>query len=264
MTLDCNFNEYVRDGITVCRGAIPPEVVRKLINEVDAAIKTPSNLAVVHKDEQDSGRFLIDMLLHQSSSYIRQVALHSQVAALAKRFLPAGPAYFFYDQLFVKEARTITRTQWHQDLPYWPLLGTDVPSLWVALTACDDGTSSVQYVRGSHLGPVYVATNHETRAADRAAGLEVCPDFHHEAYWGSEIIRVALEPGDVVVHHPLVVHGAGPNTGTRRRVGLSFRYCAGSVRWQIRPRTMSFPAASKITNGTLFTEQDVFPPLPDQ
>lgn len=263
MTLDRNVEEYVRDGITVCRGVIPAEVVRKLTKEVDAAIKKPSSLAVLHQDDQDPGRFLIDLLLHQRSPYVRHVALCSQVAQLAKRFLPAGPAYFFYDQLFVKEAKTVTRTQWHQDLPYWPLLGTDVPSLWVALTPCDDSTSSVQYVRGSHLGPVYVATNHETRATDRAAGLDVCPDFHCESYLGSEIIRVALEPGDVVVHHPLIVHGAGPNTGIRRRVGLSFRYCAGSVRWQRRPRTMSFPGASQIPNGTLFTAQDVFPPLAD-
>lgn len=265
MLLDRNVEEYLRDGVTVCRGAIAEETVRGLYKEVETLLKQPSSLSVIHRDRNDSGRFLIDMLLHLRSPYVHEVALRSQVPRLAKHFMPAGPTYFFYDQLFVKEPGTATRTQWHQDLPYWPLVGTDIPTLWLALTECDESTSSVQYVRGSHRGAVYVATNYETREADRAAGLEVCPDYHDADHQRADsIIRYSLEPGDVVVHHPLVVHGAGPNAGMRRRIGLSFRYCAGAVRWQRKLRSMSFPAAEHIRNGTLFTEQSVFPLLPNQ
>lgn len=222
----------------------------------------PSGLSTVHRDAQDSGRFVIDMLLHRRSSLVRDVALDSAVSALAQNFLPAGEAYFFYDQLFVKEPFTTTRTQWHQDLPYWPLLGTEVPSLWLALTDCNEKTSSVQYVCGSHLGQRYVATNHETRDSDKAGGLDICPDYHLEKPQRTDtIIRYSLEAGDVVIHHPLVVHGAGPNGGASRRIGLSFRYCAGTVRWDRRPKTMFFPGTEHIVNGASFLEQDVFPQL---
>lgn len=260
--LGCALSEYQSDGVTVCRGVLSSSTVQKIKCEIEALLLQPSGLATVHRDAQDPGGFVIDMLLHRRSALVRQVALDSAISALAQHFLPTGAAYFFYDQLFVKEPFTTTRTQWHQDLAYWPLVGTEIPSLWLALTDCHEKTSSVQYVRGSHRGPSYIATNHETRDLDKAAGLNICPDYHLENLQrGDTIIRNSLEAGDVVIHHPLVVHGAGPNSGASRRMGLSFRYCAGTVRWNRRLRTMFFPGTEHIANGTSFLEQDVFPQL---
>src|ERR1700722_14689294 len=52
----------------------------------------------------------------------------------------------FYDQAFIKEPGTQSATDWHQDLPFWPALGNDLVSLWVALTPVTVEGSGVEYV----------------------------------------------------------------------------------------------------------------------
>jgi ectoine hydroxylase-related dioxygenase (phytanoyl-CoA dioxygenase family) len=55
----------------------------------------------------------------------------------------------FYDQLFIKEPGTRTETPWHNDHSYWPLIGDQVVSLWLALDYVPK-SACVQYVKGSH------------------------------------------------------------------------------------------------------------------
>ena len=64
----------------------------------------------------------------------------------------------FYDQVFVKEPNTVERTDWHHDLPFWPLRGNDVASVWVALTEVGPENSQLETIVGSHKwGKFYAA-----------------------------------------------------------------------------------------------------------
>lgn len=253
--------EYVRDGVTVCRGVLNSSEVQAIKEEVEILSAQPSCLSVTHRDRGDPGCFFIDILLYRRSPLLLKLALESPLSSLARFFLPTGEVFFFYDQLFIKEPLTKTRTQWHQDLPFWPLSGAEIPSLWLALTQCDERTSSVIYIPGSHRGPVYSASNHEERHSDLSQGIKICPDFHDDNLHPHKPLVHSLNPGDVVVHHPLVVHGAGPNLGTERRLALSLRYCSSNVRWQPRERTMHFPGTESILPGTSLSNQNVFLPI---
>merc|ERR1712203_960756 len=44
-----------------------------------------------------------------------------------------------------------------------------------------------------------------------------------------EVVYVELEPGDVSIHHPNLVHGSAANNSDRRRCGLSARYISTDV-----------------------------------
>ncbi len=119
----------------------------------------------------------------------------------------------FYDQAFIKEPGTREVTQWHQDLPFWPALGTDIISLWVALTPVTLEGSGVEYVAGSHKwGKFYQAITPDKDSKFANAALEPCPDFSlHKGDPQYRFLSWDCEPGDVICHHPLTVHGAGAN-----------------------------------------------------
>jgi non-heme Fe2+,alpha-ketoglutarate-dependent halogenase len=46
----------------------------------------------------------------------------------------------------------------------------------------------------------------------------------------SRAVDLELEPGQMSLHHALVVHGSEPNRSGRRRLGFAIRYLPGTVR----------------------------------
>jgi len=65
---------------------------------------------------------------------------------LGASLLEADRVSLSLDQAFIKEPGTSEVTHWHQDLPFWPALGNDIISLWVALTPVTVAGSGVEYV----------------------------------------------------------------------------------------------------------------------
>jgi len=130
----------------------------------------------------------------------------------------------------------------HQDLPYWPLRGQQIISIWAGFDPVTEEAGAVQYIKGSHLwGKFYAPATFGkgSNFADiyREAGLEEMPDPDQLIREG-EMLHWDLAPGDVVVHHPLTLHFAPGNlTATGRRRGLALRYIGEDVTWDDRPGT---------------------------
>lgn len=251
-------SDYERYGFAVVRKVFDCDWITAMLGEVVDICHKPSIYSCHHKESDDTGHFLIDILMHHRSEVLSKLAFNSPALVVAAHFLRTDRFFFFYDQLFVKHPNTTTRTQWHQDLPYWPLGGTSIPSIWIALTETDKGRSAVQYLPGSHkTSLLYEPVNFSEREAARAAGRLICPDFHLQDAERS-IVTNFLSPGDVVVHHPLVIHGTGPNLSSKMRAAISLRYCTPDTTWAPRPNTMYFPGTSELKKGTRFSDQNIF------
>ena len=109
----------------------------------------------------------------------REFALHSPLPELGAILLGADEIPLFYDQAFIKKPGTRPATDWHQDLPFWPALGNDIVSLWVALTPVTVEGSGVEYIAGSHKsGEFYRAVTPDKDAKFSNIELEECPNFH--------------------------------------------------------------------------------------
>ncbi len=68
-------------------------------------------------------------------------------------------------------------------------------------------------------------------------GLETIPDINSniDEY---EVLSWDLQPGDMLIHHPLVVHSSSGNfSSNMRRRGLALRYIGDDVTWDDRPGT---------------------------
>jgi len=157
-------------------------------------------------------------------------------------------AEFGLDQLLVKEPNTAKRTPWHQDLPYWPTRGEQILSLWVPLDAATPENGVVTYVKGSHrwqaFFPIDEWSDNATQLADNGISSEEMDTLYRPGPDGAtladirdrperdEFLTWNVEPGDVLVHHPLVVHGAPGNlSNNHRRRAIATRWFGDDARW---------------------------------
>ena len=69
----------------------------------------------------------------QHEADFAEFCLRSDAPRLAAQLLATDRINLLYDQVFVKEPGTATRTPWHNDQPYWPVRGWPVMTLWFAL-----------------------------------------------------------------------------------------------------------------------------------
>ncbi len=61
----------------------------------------------------------------------------------------------YHDHVLVKEPGTRQRTPWHQDLPYYNVAGRLNISMWIPVDPVPR-ESTLEFVKGSHLGPWYM------------------------------------------------------------------------------------------------------------
>ncbi len=141
--------------------------------------------------------------------------------------------WLFYEQIFLKQGGLSRRTPWHQDLTYWCTTGIQLCGAWITLDKIP-ADQSLEFVRGSHLGPLYAGTsfdpNDETTPFypdwPRIPDIEA----NREQF---DITSFAIEPGDVVIFHPAVLHGGGASEGRRRT--LSVRFFGDDAIYEQRP-----------------------------
>ena len=108
----------------------------------------------------------------------------------------------FSSHYFIKQARTGKAVAWHQDGAYWPLEPMHVLTLWLAVDQVDRGNGCLRLVRGSH-------TWHLAQLAETARnGSDVLGSTTHtdQDIMEDDVVDVEMEPGDVEIHHPNIVH----------------------------------------------------------
>ena len=186
--------------------------------------------------EPTAGRLFTTRYLWRSEPAMRRFVFESGVAELAATLMGSASARFYFDHLLVKEPGTESPTPWHQDIGYWPFLGSQICSVWVACTGASVEESSLEFVRGSHLWGRYFSPKPFTGESEWTADFEGehCPDIK-AARHDYDIIGFDVEPGDAVVFSAWTVHGAPGNAGTNRRTALSTRWLGDDASWSPHP-----------------------------
>ena len=258
---------YHEDGVVCVRGIIPLQELRTVNEAVEALLDeepAPYDATLGHKvrygdntEKGDPGRAFDAVFMAEEISAFSEFARNKELASLARDLMGCESVRFYYDQLFAREPGTETGTRWHNDLPFWPFEGEDLISCWVALTPVTTESSGLEYVAGSHQWGVRYRPTLPWLADE---SLEPAPDFGQpKNRQGQRIVSWDMEPGDVLCHHPWVVHGAGTNHRTVRRVGLSLRYFGNDVRWAPREKTMTLPRDPRVAVGAYPADDDAFP-----
>ena len=162
---------------------------------------------------------------------------HYDIRAILESLFIGEHAWFMYEQVFKKEGGETRRTPWHQDTPYLPVRGTDLAVLWISFGSLDLA-GTLEFVERSHRDTLYDGSAFDLD--DDTLGLYNDPDYPRlpdiEANRDDfNIVAFPVEPGDVVIFHPSVLHGGGPTREHDVRQTLSLRFFGDDAVVAARP-----------------------------
>lgn len=225
-------SDYDEHGVAVVRGALSPAWIERMQRATDRVIAMPTAIGSTYADPKTGGAFSHDLFLWRHDDDFRALALDSPLPAIARAVLGTGRLQLFFDQLLVKEPGLRMPIAWHQDLTTFPLTGAQVVSIWIPFDPVDEANGVVRYVPGSHRWGRTI----RDRNYAAAPGDEEMPDPSM-----LDAVSWSLEPGDIVLHHPLTVHGSeGNRSALARRRALSIRYAGDDIRFLAKePNFMS-------------------------
>ena len=138
--------QYEQDGAVCIRGAVDADAAAAVLGHLDDLISDPSS---DRWSTIRSGGFS-DRHLWPTMSWMYDFCASTELPGVVGQLMRSREARLFFDHIFVRDAGTKQDTPWHQDRPYWPFQGRQIASVWVALTPCDEDSSAVRFVRGSH------------------------------------------------------------------------------------------------------------------
>ena len=108
---------------------------------------------------------------------------------------------------------------WHQDGAYWNLSPMNALTLWVAIDRSGPDNGCLRMIPGSHKHPIW-----PTRLRDDVPNM-LASSVNAGLPWSQEdAVEICLEPGDVSIHHPHIIHGSEANRSAHRRCGLDIGY----------------------------------------
>ena len=234
---DQEITEFKTDGVAGLRKAVDGIWVDRLSAVIDQQLAAPSKWSNDANPGATEDRHFSDRYLWQENLEINAFIRESGCARLAAQAMTSKSARFYFDHLLVKEPGTANPTPWHQDIPYWPFQGKQICSIWLALTPCDIASSSLEFVRGSHLdNKYYVAEvfgdNDDSNASwiNEGSG-EKCPDIESDRQ-NFDIIGYNMAPGDALIFSAWTLHGAQGNGSTdQRRAAISTRWLGDDAVW---------------------------------
>jgi ectoine hydroxylase-related dioxygenase (phytanoyl-CoA dioxygenase family) len=186
-------------------------------------------------NENGSSGFLTQLDLWVRNDKIARFMRESRLPEVAARVMESEEIRLYHDILIMKEQGCEEPTPWHQDSLSWEAVGRQLCGMWFSLDPVSEETGSLRFVRGSHEGPHYSHPKELSGASMDLAG-EGGPLPDVDADPGRyPVVCYALEPGDVVLFHPTMLHSARGSARDAARISYSFRMMGDDVRWRPCP-----------------------------
>ena len=140
---------YATDGVVYLWQMFDADWVTFLRRVVEAGLASPGAL---HNDitRDGSGSFRNDTFVWANVPAVRKFMTDSPAPQTTAAVMALDKVNLLFDQILSKEPATSTQTVWHHDAAYWPVLGEQIFTLWLALDPVTAANGAVEYVKGSH------------------------------------------------------------------------------------------------------------------
>ena len=137
-----------------------------------------------------------------------------------------GPDVLLWSSIFItKEPGDRKFVSWHQDLTYWGLEPAEVVSVWLALSPATRESGAMRMIPGSHRRGQLQHTTSEDDDNVLLHGQHAAVEIDE-----SQAVDVVLKPGQMSLHHGLVLHASHPNVSGDRRIGYNMNTMPPHVR----------------------------------
>lgn len=179
---------------------------------------------------------------HLLLTWLNELIRHPQILDPVEDIL--GPDILCWGSgFFIKDAHNPARVTWHQDSTYWGLSEPEVVTAWVAFTPSTNANGCMRVVPGTHALPPF--PHRDTFAPDNllSRGQEIAVEVDE-----AKAVDIELAPGQMSLHHVLLVHGSEPNSSGFRRIGFAIRYLPTHVK----------QVASAVDSATLVRGSDAY------
>jgi phytanoyl-CoA hydroxylase len=209
--------EYEEQGFSIIRNAVPPDLLEETKAHVAWLTERYPDLRPEHFHHP---------LIRNDAFWVRLVS-DPRLVDIAEFFL--GPDIACFTAHYIcKPPFDGQPVLWHQDGAYWKLDPMHALTVWVAVDECTRENGCLRVIPGSHRLPLY----QPTRKTDSPNMLFSSSEEDLVREWSERagIVDVELNPGDVEIHHPNILHCSEPNTSPRRRCGLDIGYIPASTR----------------------------------
>ena len=230
--------QYQRDGIVFLPQALHPEWL--LLIELGLQRVLGNGGQAKHKFFDDQpGEFLETVRNFEVTPEIQRLMYDSPIADMIGVLVDSKEIWLYSDEFFIKGSAS-KRTPWHQDMPYWPLEGDKIASMWISLDPLPK-EGCLEYIPGSHRTTRYDGFNPRLVGEDPTLpfygeDLPPLPDIEADRdRWN--IVSWPIEPGDVILAHPGVLHGGGPTAPGAQRRTITVRCYGDDIVYAARPPT---------------------------
>jgi phytanoyl-CoA hydroxylase len=215
-------SSFEKDGFVFIKAFFNLQQVEEIKKQLadfirDVVPGMPANHVLYEeKDRPETLKQLQDMQVH--SPFFNALMTGSELEKTAELLL--GEKVIGKNvEFFNKPARIGKATPPHQDAYYFNIKPPQAVTMWLALEEANTENGCVSYIRGSHLKGM--RPHGRTKTLGFSQGIT---DF------GSEEDKKDLQSfpataGDLLIHHSMTIHCAGPNTSpfnSRKALGLIY------------------------------------------
>lgn len=214
---DSVIKEYETNGYAILRDVIDPDLIGELSAHVDWLGRKYPDLRPEDYHHP---------LMRDDAFWVRAVT-DSRLIDIAESFL--GPDIACFTAHYVCKPPVDGRpVLWHQDGAYWKLQPMRALTVWLAVDPSTVENGCLRMVPGSHVLPLQPPLSR----TDIPNMLQSWTDPVIVQEWVDRagVMPVELNPGDVSIHHPNILHCSEPNTSNRRRCGLDIGYMPATTR----------------------------------
>lgn len=202
-----NLREYHKNGFTIFRNVINDDLLQEIHQHLVWLRKKFPEFRPEHYHHP---------LMRDDAFWVR-VVTDSRLLDIAELFLSPNLSCFTAHYI-CKPPYDGQAVLWHQDGAYWKLEPMQAATLWLAVDESTPENGCLRMIPGTHNLPLHKITVRN----DVPNMLSSTIDYN--LFDPAEAVDVVLQPGDVSVHHPHIIHGSEPNISAKRRCGLDLGY----------------------------------------
>jgi len=208
--------EYATQGFAIIRNVVPPDLLQETRAHVEWLTQKYPDLRPEHFHHP---------LIRNDAFWVRLVA-DARLANIAQYFL--GPDVACFTAHYIcKPPYDGHPVLWHQDGAYWKLTPMEALTVWLAVDESTTENGCLRMIPGSQEIPLYKPSSR----TDLENMLYSSADQELVDGWIEKrgIVDIELNPGDVSIHHPHLLHCSEANTSPKRRCGLDIGYISTST-----------------------------------
>lgn len=229
--------KYRRDGFVSPLKALEPDEMSELLRRLEEI------------ESKRGGRLAptLNIKAHLMAPWLWDLVHDPRIVGPVQNVL--GPDLLCWAaSFFAKAPGDPQHVPWHQDATYWGLSEPRALTAWIAFSPSVPENGCMRVIPGTHLQLTPHRDTHD--AANMLPGREEVDLDVDEA----QAVDVVLQPGEMSLHHLLLIHGSKPNPGGARRVGFAIRYIAGDLT-QVGSERVSATLVSGRDHGGFDLEQ---------